>query len=242
MPLENALPRIDDRNYDSLIAEVRTRIARYTPEWTPVWTDVNDNDPGITLAQVFAWLTEMLAYRMNLVPELNYIKFLQLIGIELHAAEPAEAEVTFPVQSGFAEPYVIVPERTQLTAPAPDGGPPITFETDRALIAVRARLAAVLAYDGYAYTSVTADNEEAVQGFQPFGPMANENSALLLGFDDPGPFPALELNLAIVTLPDSSAPAAFQCGVPDGPGFASATFRWEFWNGSAWQRLSLLKD
>jgi predicted phage baseplate assembly protein len=30
--------------------------------------------------------------------------------------------------------------------------------------------------------------------------------------------------------------------VPDGPGFASATFRWEFWNGSAWQRLSLLKD
>ena len=83
MPLENALPRIDDRNYDSLIAEVRTRIARYTPEWTPVWTDVNDNDPGITLAQVFAWLAEMLAYRMNLVPELNYIKFLQLIGIEL---------------------------------------------------------------------------------------------------------------------------------------------------------------
>ena len=35
MPLENAVPRIDDRNYDSLIAEVRTRIARYTPEWTP---------------------------------------------------------------------------------------------------------------------------------------------------------------------------------------------------------------
>jgi hypothetical protein len=95
MPLENAVPRIDDRNYDSLIAEVRTRIARYTPEWTPVWTDVNDNDPGITLAQVFAWLAEMLAYRMNLVPELNYIKFLQLIGIELNAAEPAQAKSLF---------------------------------------------------------------------------------------------------------------------------------------------------
>jgi predicted phage baseplate assembly protein len=242
MPLENAVPRIDDRNYDSLIAEVRTRIARYTPEWTPVWTDVNDNDPGVTLAQVFAWLAEMLAYRMNLVPELNYIKFLQLIGIELNAAEPAQAEITFPVQTGFADPYVIVPERTQLTAEAPDGGPPITFETDRALIAVRAQLAAVLAYDGYAYTTVTTDNQEAVQGFQPFGPMANDDSALLLGFADPGPFPALELNLAISTLPDNSAPAAFKCGLPDGPGFASATLRWEFWNGSDWQRLSLLKD
>ena len=135
-----------------------------------------------------------------------------------------------------------MPERTQLTAEAPDGGPPITFETDRALIAVRAQLAAVLAYDGYAYTAVTADNQEAVQGFQPFGPMANDDSALLLGFADPGPFPALELNLAISTLPDNSAPAAFKCGLPDGPGFASATLRWEFWNGSDWQRLSLLKD
>ena len=70
----------------------------------------------------------------------------------------------------------------------------------------------MLAYDGYAYTSVTADNQEAVQGFQPFGPIANDDSALLLGFDDPGPFPALELNLAIVTRPDNSAPVAFQCG------------------------------
>ena len=63
----------------------------------------------------------------------------------------------------------------------------------------------MLAYDGYAYTSVTADNQEAVQGFQPFGPLANDNSALLLGFDDQGPFPAVELNLAIATLPDKSA-------------------------------------
>src|SRR6516165_6031329 len=104
MPLQDADPVIDDRRFDQLLAEVRTRIARYTPEWTPVWTDVNDNDPGIKMAQVFAWLTEMLIYRMNLVPELNYIKFLLLIGMELHAAEPAGAEVTFPVQSGFAEP------------------------------------------------------------------------------------------------------------------------------------------
>ena len=54
MPLESAIPPIDNRTYDSLLAEVRTRIARYTPEWTPVWTDVNDNDPGVTMTQVFA--------------------------------------------------------------------------------------------------------------------------------------------------------------------------------------------
>ena len=67
MPLENAIPLIDDRSYDSLLAELRTRIARYTPEWTPVWTDVNDNDPGITMAQIVeAWM-ESKQHRENML-------------------------------------------------------------------------------------------------------------------------------------------------------------------------------
>ena len=67
-------------------------MARYAPEWRPgesAWSDVNDNDPGVTFAQVFAWLAEMLLYRMNRVPALNYIKFLQLVGIELLPAAPS---------------------------------------------------------------------------------------------------------------------------------------------------------
>ena len=59
MPLTDYLPSIDDRQYDDIVTEIRTRIARYAPEWRPgdsAWTDVNDNDPGITIAQVFAWL------------------------------------------------------------------------------------------------------------------------------------------------------------------------------------------
>ena len=112
MPLADHIPNIDDRSYDSIVAEMRTRIARYTPEWKPVWTDLNDSDPGITLLQVFAWLAEMLAYRMNQVPELNYLKFLQLLGIELRPAEPAEAEITFPVLTDASRrPTVIVPQR-----------------------------------------------------------------------------------------------------------------------------------
>lgn len=242
MPLENAIPKIDDRSYDSLLAEMRTRIARYTPEWVPVWTDVNDNDPGITMAQVFAWLAEMLAYRMNKVPELNYIKFLQLLGIELNAAEPAQAEVTFPVKKAFSEPFAIVPARTQITAEGPDGGQPVVFETEQALIALKAQLASLLAYDGYDYTPVTSENTEANSGFQPFGPAANPESALLLGFDYDGVFPSVEINLTIWILQDDRKPGSFQCGLPDAPSFAPATIRWEFWNGSEWLRLSLLKD
>ena len=242
MPLNQATPTIDDRDFDSLLAEVRTRIARYTPEWTPVWTDVNDNDPGITMVQVFAWLAEILTYRMSKVPDLNYIKFLQLLGIELNAAEPANAEVTFPLKSSLTEPSVIIPAATQITAQAPGGGPPIVFETDRSLIALKAPLVSLLVFDGFSFTSVTQENESAQQGFQPFGPAVNDDNALLLGFEATGAFPSVELNLAIWTLPDISKAALFKCGLPDAPSFASATLRWEFWNGSQWVRLSVLKD
>src|SRR5436305_5761975 len=114
MPLADFVPVIDDRSYDSIIAEMRARIARYTPEWKPVWTDLNDSDPGITMLQVFAWLGEMLAYRMNKVPELNQLKFLELIGVELQPREPAMVELTFPVLASFPGVTAIVPAGTQV--------------------------------------------------------------------------------------------------------------------------------
>src|SRR3954464_8685762 len=121
MPLADFNPLIDDRRFDDIIDEVRARIARYTPEWQPVWNDVNDSDPGITLAQVFAWLSEMLLYRMDRVPELNYLKFLELIGIELASAQPAQAEVGFALAAGTSAASVTLPARSQVGARADDG-------------------------------------------------------------------------------------------------------------------------
>src|SRR5205809_1117311 len=139
MSLAGLIPKIDDRRYGDILAEVRTRIARYTPEWTPVWSDVNDSDPGYTMVQVFAWLGEMLTYRMNLVPQLNYLKFLQLIGIELNPAQPAQAEITFPVTDTFPMASILVPLGTQVSAEGPDGGAPVIFETQKAITALAVR-------------------------------------------------------------------------------------------------------
>ena len=239
MPLEDSIPPIDDRRYDDIVAEIRTRIARYTPEWAPVWSDVNDSDPGITMVQVFAWLAEMLLYRMANVPVLNYIKFLQLLGIELDPAQPALAEITFPVDSKHTEPVVIVPERTQVSAAA--AGPSLVFETERSLFALRAQLANVLAFDGYAFTDVSQENAAIAQDFQPFGPLATADSALLLGFADDGEFPQVEVNLAVSVRQEGSRPV-LQCGLPEAPAFASATIRWEYWAGEDWEALNLLKD
>jgi predicted phage baseplate assembly protein len=242
MPLEDYLPQIDDRRYDDIVTEIRTRIARYAPEWQPgdsAWTDVNDNDPGVTIAQVYAWLAEMLIYRMNKVPVLNYIKFLELIGIELRAAEPAAAEVAFPVKLTHPNPTVIVPMRAQLSADPGDGGPPLIFETLRAITCWRARLDAVYASDGYSYTDVSAANANATDGYQPFGPQARAGAELALGFIDAAPLPAGELDLAIVVGTDGSAAAFLGCGTPMYP---PATLAWEYWDGARWQPLDLLKD
>jgi predicted phage baseplate assembly protein len=246
MPLDTLIPPLDDRRFDDLMAEVRTRIARYTPEWKPdatVWTDVNDSDPGVTMVQVFAWLTELLTYRMNQVPALNYLKFLQLLGIELTSAQPAQAEITFPVKEMHPEPFVIVPERTQVSGEAPDGGAPLVFETARALYALTAQLASVQVYDGFIFDDFTAANTAAEQGFQPFGALARDDSASFLGFDYRNEFPQVELNLAVMVQPDLMPSTTFQCGLPEAPSYGPALLRWEYWSSSnVWRPLTLLKD
>jgi predicted phage baseplate assembly protein len=244
MPLLDYVPAIDNRTYDDIVAEARTRIARYTPEWAPLWTDVNDSDPGITLVQVFAWLAEMLIYRMNQVPELNYLKFLELLGIELRPAEPAAAEITFPVAAGVTAPYIIVPQRTQVSAPGPNGGPPVVFETDRSLFALTTPLAAVLAYDGYSFEPLTNANNDAQVGFQPFGAQPATGAALLLGFAPSGitPFPQVEVNIAVWVLQQAATLSAYDCSLPQTQVYPSAGLVWQYWNGVGWYALSLLKD
>src|SRR5205085_1493924 len=125
--------------FADLMVEARTRIPRYTPEWT----DFNESDPGTTLVELFAWMTELLAYRMNKVPQLNYYKFLELIGFELAPALPAHVEITFPVQPSYTLPTVIVPMATQVSTEDADDAGPVVFELDRALVALTATLDAV---------------------------------------------------------------------------------------------------
>ena len=60
-------PNLDDRRYEDLFEEMRSRIRRYAPEWT----DRNLSDPGITLMQLFAWLGDITLYRLNSCWELS---------------------------------------------------------------------------------------------------------------------------------------------------------------------------
>lgn len=96
MPLQDVT--LDDLRFQSeLVDEARKRIARYCPEWT----DYNLSDPGITLIELFAWMTEMMVYRLNRVPEKNYVRFLELLGVNLLPARSARTGLTFRLSAPF---------------------------------------------------------------------------------------------------------------------------------------------
>jgi hypothetical protein len=70
------LPNLDDRTYTDLVDQARALI----PQLSPEWTDHNPSDPGIILLELLAWLTEMVIYRVNQVPETTAVTFLQLLN------------------------------------------------------------------------------------------------------------------------------------------------------------------
>lgn len=74
MPIQ--LPNLDDRTYTDLVEEGRRLIPTYAPEWT----NHNPSDPGITLIELFASITEMLLYRLNRVTDANRLAFLKLLN------------------------------------------------------------------------------------------------------------------------------------------------------------------
>ena len=115
------VPNLDDRVFQDLVNEARSRIPLYCPEWT----DHNLSDPGITLIELFAWMTELVIYRLNKVPDKNYVKFLELIGIQLAPGSPASTEITLRLAAP-QDNATIIPMGTEIAT--------VRTETQEAII------------------------------------------------------------------------------------------------------------
>src|SRR5262245_9946991 len=91
MPIK--LPNLDDRTFADLVAEAHTLI----PVHAPKWTNHNESDPGITLVELFAYLTEIQIYRLNRVTDANLCAFLRLIdGVQRTPSKRNRGMVTRP--------------------------------------------------------------------------------------------------------------------------------------------------
>jgi hypothetical protein len=143
MPLKS--PDLDDRDFNQLMEEARRRIERTASEWT----DFSPANPGMTLLELFAHLTETMIYRLNRLPEKAYVEFLRLIGVNLHPPAAASVTLTFS-RSNDDRRRIEIPRGTRVAAERDDNrdGPPVFATTRRAVIAPDDQSVDVLAYHG----------------------------------------------------------------------------------------------
>ncbi len=94
MPL--LLPNLDDRSWADLADEGRALIPVYGPEWT----DHNASDPGITLVELLAWITEMDIFRLNQISDAERLRFLSLVGVTPRPPFPASATLSLSLAQG----------------------------------------------------------------------------------------------------------------------------------------------
>lgn len=226
-----ALPDLDARTFDDLVAEAKQRIPRYLPEWT----DLNESDPGIALVELFAWMTEATLYELNQAPTALRLKLLQLLGFTTREAQPARTELTFTLKSTVDS--MIVPKGTRVAAVGPTNpdGSPVIFETDASVVALGAVLQGVAGYDDDVLIPFFADpSKTKATPFTPFPTQvaAGETPQLYLCFQtaNGNPFPDVDVDLAFFlddAPGDAHAPLAYACtlGAPPPP---PARWTWDY--------------
>ena len=111
MPL--LLPNLDDRTWSDLSDEGRALIPVYGPEWT----DHNASDPGITLVELLAWITEMDIYQLNQISDRERLKFLALVGVAPRPSRPAQVVLSFALSAGT--PGITLPAGAEFAEPGP---------------------------------------------------------------------------------------------------------------------------
>lgn len=166
MPLPK--PILDNRSFDQLVDDGRSLLPRLAPSWT----DHNISDPGITLLELFAWMTEMGLYRLDRVPDEQLRDFLRLVGEGPRAARVARTVLL--LTSALER---MLPAGLQMGGP--EGTP--TFQSQFGFTVSAARLVRVMAGDGADATDANAQGG----GFLPLGATPERDAALYLGFDGP---------------------------------------------------------
>lgn len=181
MPLP--APNLDDLRFQKdLVDEARRRIVHYCPDWT----DYNLSDPGITLIELFAWMTELTVYRLNQVPEKNYIKFMELLGMQLQPASSARTELTFRLSTPFPinpedETVAIVPAGTEVATLQTDDADEVIFTTDDRLTIRPPRLTELRRADDFNKNYLP---RLGIEHFSAFNETPREGDTFYLGFKE----------------------------------------------------------
>jgi predicted phage baseplate assembly protein len=218
------VPNLDDRRFQELVNESKRQVQQRCPEWS----DHNVHDPGVTLIELFAWMTDQVIYRLNRVPDRMYVKFLELIGVRLFPPTAARAPVTFWLAA--PQPDVVrIPAATQVATVRTETEDAIVFATVADLDVVPcAFLVAATGVDGQPVRR-RQDELDRGDGFACFSPEPLVGDTLLVGLTEAVPSCAVTVRLGC---------RIEGVGVdPNNPPLV-----WEAWNGSGWAACEIERD
>jgi predicted phage baseplate assembly protein len=222
MPLP--APNLDDRRFQDLVDEAKRLVQQRCPEWT----DHNVSDPGVTLIETFAFMVDQLFYRLNQVPQLHYLRFLELLGVRLFPPTAARGDVTFWL-SAARDTDVVVPAGAQVASVRTDAEEPVVFTTERALHVVPCTLARVMTAAADGQPVDRTDDLLAGAGVVCFGATPQAGDAVYFGLSAAVPSCAVLLRLACSTE-----------GVGVDP--RDPPWRWEAWDGDGWAECEVGED
>jgi predicted phage baseplate assembly protein len=220
-----AAPHLDDRRFQDLVDDAK----RLVMDRCPGWTDHNVSDPGVTLIETFAFMTDQLLYRLNRVPDRLYVKFLELIGIRLFPATAARADVTFWL-SAPATSALVVPAGTKAATLRSGGDEPVVFSTLSDLTITPVELSRVATYARVDEAMRDRTDQLRVGNDVPaFSEHPAPGDVLYVGLDRAAPGNALALR--------------FDCEI-DGVGVdpTDPPLVWEGWNGDDWEVCPIEAD
>ncbi|MEO0985399.1 MAG: putative baseplate assembly protein [Cyanobacteria bacterium J06639_14] len=249
-------PNLDDRTYKDFVEETLLRIPRYCPEWT----NYNPSDPGITLIELFAWLTDQMMWRFNQVPWRQYISYLELLGIRLAPPQPAQAEISFYLSRAQTLENRIPPIAlgTEVSTERTNNQGAIIFSTDTILEIGTPFIRNFLIASQISSSFSPEDDLGALQdGFNQWTPADNRGCHwsggeqfifqqtpqvqngfyLVLGSDTlaDGQPQALDGHVIVLDIEG-------QLAGPTGINPKRPPRRWEAWDGEAWQPVLLSED
>mgnify|MGYP000017637135 CR=1 FL=1 len=213
-------PNLDDRTFEDIVQEAITLIPKYCPEWT----NHNPTDPGITLIELFAWMMEMVIYRLNKVTDKNYLAFLDLMGINLQAPQPARALLRFDLSSPNRTQRVEA--GTQVATPQTETEDAIIFETARDLLVLPHKLIKVYSqfHDQFADQTDLAGGQRP-EGFAAFMGQRTIERVLYIGDER-----FAKLNDAAMLRLNFTTPETVGTDFP-------RFLEWQYWNGRRWKEL-----
>ncbi len=214
------IPNLDDRKFEDIVEEA----IRLIPQYCPEWTNFNKSDPGITLLELFAWMTEMVIYRLNRVPENNYLAFLNMMGIRLQPPQPSRTIVRFAISD--KTDMVQIPAGTRIQTKPEGDVPALTFETERDLVALSNKLVRCMSQHAKTFSDNTPALEGEVGAFEIFGGARSIERYLYLGDERFSTFNEASILIARFEA-QSSADRQFH-----------ELLEWEYWDGNRWRELS----